>query len=155
MTALRVATILCVCLLVSAQAADNSDLDATFPKDTLVISADAYTCWFFEIYVATTNGQRSRGLMHVRQLPEFSGMIFIYREARILSMWMKNTYIPLDMLFIRGDGSVASIATDTTPMSLDSIASGENVNMVLELNAGTTEKLGIGTDSRILFTHLD
>ena len=142
-------------VLLSGQSAEDGNLDSAFGKDTLIISADEHACWFFEIYVARTSAQRSRGLMHVRDLPEFTGMIFIYSPARILSMWMKNTYIPLDMLFIRGDGTIASIATHTTPLSLESIASDEPVNMVLELNAGVTTKLSIGTNSRIVFTNLE
>lgn len=93
--------------------------------------------------------------MHVRDLPEFTGMIFVYREAGMRSMWMKNTYIPLDILFIRGDGSVANIVENTVPQTLDSIASIEPVNFVLELNAGVTEKLGIGTESHIVFTEIE
>jgi uncharacterized membrane protein (UPF0127 family) len=153
MTVLRVIAILGCSLLLSGQSAEDGDLDSAFRKDTLIVSADKYACWLFDIYIASSNAQRSRGLMHVRDLPEFTGMIFIYGQARILSMWMKNTYIPLDMLFIRGDGTVASIATHTTPLSLESVTSGEPVNMVLELNAGLTEKLGIGTESRIVFSN--
>ena len=96
-----------------------------------------------------------RGLMHVRSLPEFTGMIFIYRQAGIRSMWMKNTYIPLDMLFIRGDGSVASVIENTTPLSLESRRSAEPVNFVLELNGGMAARLDIGEQSRIVFTNLD
>jgi uncharacterized membrane protein (UPF0127 family) len=155
MTLLRITAILGLGLLLSGQSAEDGDLDSAFRKDTLIISADQHTCWFFDIYIASNSAQRSRGLMHVRDLPEFTGMIFIYSPARILSMWMKNTYISLDMLFIRGDGTVASIATNTTPLSLESVASVEPVNMVLELNAGVTEKLGIGTESRIVFTNME
>ena len=68
---------------------------------------------------------------------------------------MKNTYIPLDMLFIRGDGSVASVIENTTPLSLESRRSEEPVNFVLELNAGMAARLDIGEQSRIVFTNLD
>jgi len=83
------------------------------------------------------------------------GMIFVYRQADIHSMWMKNTYIPLDMLFIRGDGTISSVSANTVPLTLDSVGSIEPVNFVLELNAGVTAKHGIGTESRIIFTNLD
>ena len=158
MTLLRVVLILTAWLLLSAQTGDSGfsdSLDDAFTRDTLVLSADEHACWFFDVYVASNRAQQMRGLMHVRDLPEFTGMIFIYREARIRSMWMKNTYLPLDMLFIRGDGTVASVIANTTPHSLESRSSEEPVNFVLELNAGVAEKLKLGSNSRIVFTHLE
>lgn len=151
----RIVVIVTSALLLSAQTAEEGTLDEAFGKDVLVISADEHACWKFDVYVASTRAQSMRGLMHVRELPEFTGMIFIYREAGVRSMWMKNTYIPLDMLFIRGDGKVSSVATHTTPLSLESVSAIEPVNFVLELNAGVTEKLTIGPESRIIFTSID
>ena len=87
--------------------------------------------------------------MHVRQMPEFTGMLFVYRDTNIHSMWMKNTFIPLDILFVRADGTVSSIAYDTEPQSLQSIAALEPVRYVLELNAGVAEKLSIDKYSRL------
>jgi len=155
MTLLRITAIVFLGLLLSGQASQDSDLDSAFSRDTLIISADQHACYFFDIYVASSRAQQMRGLMNVRELPEMSGMIFVYRRAEIHSMWMKNTYIPLDMLFIRGDGTVSSVAADTVPLTLDSVASIEPVNYVLELNAGVTAKLGIGTESQIIFTYLE
>lgn len=155
MTLLRIIAIICVGFLLSGQTSEDGDLDAAFGTDTLIISADEHACYFFDIYVASTREQQMRGLMHVRDLPEFTGMIFVYRQAGIRSMWMKNTYIPLDMLFIRGDGTISSVVADTVPLTLDSVAATEPVNFVLELNAGVTAKLGIGTESRIVFTNLE
>ena len=151
----HVSVIVCLAFLLSGQQQASDDLDTAFGKDTLIISANESACWFFDIYVASNRSQQMRGLMHVRELPEFTGMIFVYRQAGIRSMWMKNTYIPLDMLFIRGDGVVSSVAANTTPHSLESVASVEPVNFVLELNSGMAERLGIGEGSRIIFTHLD
>ena len=155
MKLLRVTLTVCLALLLSAQSYDMNDLGEAFGRDTLIISADAHACWYFDMFVASSSDQQRRGLMFVREMPEFTGMIFIYRQARIRSMWMKNTYIPLDMLFIRGDGGVSSVAANTTPHSLDSVASNEPVNFVVELNAGMAARLGIGTESRIVFTHLE
>lgn len=158
MMALRLAGIALAWLLLTGQTGDSGfddTLDDAFGKDTLIISADRHACWFFDIYVASNRAQQMRGLMHVRELPDFTGMIFIYSQAGIRSMWMKNTYISLDMLFIRGDGTVASVIANTTPLSLESQRSTESVNFVLELNAGMTERLDIGTESRIVFTNLD
>lgn len=158
MKLVRIAGVLSAWLLLSAQAGDSgfSDtLDEAFGRDTLVISADEYACWFFDVYVASDRAQQMRGLMHVRDLPEFTGMIFIYRQAGVRSMWMKNTYIPLDMVFIRGDGSVSSVIANTTPLSLESRSAVEPVNYVLELNAGVTARLRIGAMSRIVFTNIE
>ncbi|HEX2138826.1 MAG TPA: DUF192 domain-containing protein, partial [Woeseiaceae bacterium] len=104
-------------------------------------------CYRFDVYLAETSAQHRRGLMFVRDLPRLTGMLFVYPESAMRSMWMKNTYIPLDMLFIRADGVVSSIARDTEPLSLASIPSEEPIRYVLELNAGVTEELGIGPGS--------
>ena len=158
MKLLRIIGILATGFLLSGQTTESGfadSLDEAFSRETLVISADEHACWVFDVYIASTQPQQMRGLMHVRDLPEFTGMIFIYRQAGIRSMWMKNTFIPLDMVFIRGDGTVANVIAHTTPQSLESQRSIEPVNFVLELNAGVTGKLRIGTESHILFTHLE
>ena len=126
----------------------NDELDRRFGKDVLIIEASAHGCHRFDIYVAADNTQKSRGLMFVRNLPATTGMLFIY-DNQPASMWMKNTFIPLDILFIRRDGTVSSIAENTEPQSLRSIRSIEPISFVLELNAGTTERLGIDNNSRI------
>jgi uncharacterized membrane protein (UPF0127 family) len=151
MKTIRIISILCIAFSLSGQSSEDDSLDATFEKDVLVISASEHACYRFDIYVATTRAQQARGLMYVRYLPDSTGMLFVYRQARVLSMWMKNTYIPLDILFIRADGSIANIETNTVPLSLDSIAAIEPLNFALELNAGVTERLRIDTDSHVLF----
>ena len=93
--------------------------------------------------------------MFVRDLPPWSGMVFRYQQPAILSMWMKNTYIPLDILFARADGSVSSVQTDTEPLSLKPISAIEPVSYVLELNAGTAARLGIGQGSRLILDQPD
>ena len=140
---------------VAAQDYSMSDLEQAFDKTSLVISGTEHACYQFETFVARNNAQRARGLMFVREMPEFTGMLFIYDRPANLSMWMKNTYIPLDILFFSMNGEIANIARDTVPLTLDSISSAERVTYVLELNAGVTRKLGIDADSRVIFTHLD
>ena len=136
-------------LLWSGSAVGQDDLDAAFAKDVLVIHASKHACHRLDIYIAATDEQRSRGLMHVRNMPESTGMLFLYDYDARLSMWMKNTFIPLDIVFVRADGSVSSIAYNTEPLSLRSIAALEPVRFVLELNAGVAEKLSIDQYSRI------
>ena len=151
MKSIRVVSILCIGLILSGQSSEDESLDAAFEKDVLVITASEHACYKFDIYIATTGAQQTRGLMHVRYMPDSTGMLFVYRQPRVLSMWMKNTYMPLDILFIRADGSIANIETHTEPLSLESISAIEPLNFVLELNAGVTERLGIDTDSRVHF----
>ena len=136
-------------LLVCGLSLAQDDLDDAFAKGVLIIHASDHACHRLDIYVAANNEQRSRGLMHVRELPESTGMLFLYDRDALLSMWMKNTYIPLDILFVRADGTVSSIAYDTEPLSLQSIAALEPVRYVLELNAGVAEKLSIDQYSRL------
>ena len=117
----------------------------------LTVISDDGTSYDFRVYLATDFDQQRRGLMFVRKLPEDTGMFFIYENEGIRSMWMKNTYIPLDMVFARGDGSVTNVVTDTVPQTLDSHTSTEPARFVLELNAGTARRLGIGKRSRLVW----
>lgn len=137
--------------LTMSPAVANEELDAAFEKDTLIVEASKFACHRFDVYIAANNSQRARGLMHVRNLPSTTGMLFVYRDARIISMWMKNTYISLDMVFARADGTVATVAHDTEPLSLRSVTSNEPVSFVLELNAGTAARLWIDEDSKLFW----
>jgi uncharacterized membrane protein (UPF0127 family) len=96
-----------------------------------------------EVEVAQTDAERTTGLMYRKSLPDHHGMLFDFQVDQPVYMWMKNTYIPLDMLFIRSDGTIARIATMTTPLSTETIASGEPVRAVVEIAGGTAKKLGI------------
>lgn len=129
----------------------NEELDATFGKDVLIIEASAFACHRFDVYIAANNSQRSRGLMFVRDLPQSTGMLFVYDGSGLVSMWMKNTFIPLDMVFARRDGTISSVVRNTEPQSLRTIASFEPVTFVLELNAGITERLFIDESSRLFW----
>jgi len=136
-------------LMASGLALADEALDAFFPKSSIVISASANACYRFDIHVAINDQQRQRGLMHVRHMDPWRGMLFVYPDSDLYSMWMKNTFIPLDMLFIRKDGTISSIARDTEPQSLKSVRSTGNVSYVLELNAGTSDRLGISAGDRM------
>jgi hypothetical protein len=109
----------------------------------------------FAIELAVTNDERARGLMFRKELPEGRGMLFDFKPDQEVAMWMKNTYVSLDMIFIRGDGRILRIAENTTPLSENIISSGGNVRGVLEVVAGTAKKLGIAPGDRVahpLFT---
>ncbi len=97
----------------------------------------------FSVQLADTAEKQQHGLMYIQSLPQNEGMLFNYPDEQPRSMWMKNTYIPLDMLFIRGNGTIANIARSTMPHSLTSIGSEGNAKAVLEINGGLTDELNI------------
>jgi uncharacterized membrane protein (UPF0127 family) len=103
----------------------------------------------FEVEVARNDADRQQGLMFRRSLAPDRGMLFDFARREPVSMWMKNTYISLDMLFIRADGTVARVAENTEPLSTRVIESGEPVLGVLELAAGTARRLGIKQGDRV------
>ncbi len=127
------------------------DLDEHFGFGSLTVVNDAGEHLEFDVYLATDLDQQRRGLMFVRSMPERTGMLFIYEGEDRRSMWMKNTYISLDMVFARADGTVTNVITNTIPHLLVSNISTEPAQYVLELNAGTAHRLGIGRDSRLLW----
>ena len=138
-------------LLAAWPAFGNEELDQRFRKDVLIIEASRHACYRFDVYIAETDAQRSRGLMFVRSMPETTGMLFFYPGDRVASMWMKNTFIPLDIVFARTDGTVTNVISDTEPQSLRSLASSEPVAFVLELNAGVAARLQIDARSRLVW----
>jgi uncharacterized membrane protein (UPF0127 family) len=103
----------------------------------------------FEVEVMRTDEDRAKGLMFRRYMPENRGMLFDFKAPQPVFMWMKNTYIPLDMVFIRKDGTIARIAEETEPLSTRTIASGEDVLAVLELNGGAAQKAGIKAGDKV------
>lgn len=156
------ALLACACILLAAcspQPAVSTgtvpELDGAFGFSALDIVNDNGETLTFDVYLATTPEQQRRGLMYIRELPAKTGMLFVYRDDGYHSMWMKNTYVPLDMIFARSDGTVSSIIADTVPLTLKSQASIEPVRYVLELNAGTARRLAIGSASRLLWDGAD
>jgi len=103
----------------------------------------------FQVEVARDDATRAQGLMYRRSMPANQGMLFDFARVQPVSMWMQNTYLSLDMLFIRPDGSIARVAENAEPLSTRTIPSGEPVLAVLELNAGTAARLGIKAGDRI------
>jgi uncharacterized membrane protein (UPF0127 family) len=101
------------------------------------------------VEVADTDSERSMGLMFRRSIGDDEGMIFIYPRDEPISMWMKNTYISLDMIFVRSDGTIHRIASDTEPFSEQTISSGENVRAVIEMKAGSAKRLGIKSGDKV------
>jgi uncharacterized membrane protein (UPF0127 family) len=103
----------------------------------------------FSVEVMRTPEEKAKGLMYRRELAEGRGMLFDFTPEQPVSMWMKNTYLPLDMIFIKADGRIARIAENTTPESEAIIPSGSPVRGVLEVIAGTAKKYGIAAGDRV------
>lgn len=139
----------------ASETSTGSGLDTFFERDELQVIANDGSRQAFDVYLATNPEQQRRGLMFVRELPERTGMLFIYDEAGMRSMWMKNTYISLDIVFARADGTVSSVIADTQPRSLTSLSAIEPVTYVLELNAGVARRYNIGPGSRLIREPID
>ena len=103
----------------------------------------------YQVEVAATDAERSRGLMFRKSLQEDGGMLFFFRPAREVAMWMKNTLLPLDMLFIDAGGRIVKIAANTVPRSTDHILSEYRILAVLELNAGQAVRRGIKVGDKV------
>jgi uncharacterized membrane protein (UPF0127 family) len=136
--------------LVAAPQPDAGQLDKLFERSTLQIATSDPELHTFKVWIADNNSRRERGLMFVRQLDADAGMLFIYDSPQSISMWMKNTKIPLDMLFVAGNGRVMRVVENTQPESLKTIDSGSDVIGVVELNAGTAAKLHIKAGARVI-----
>lgn len=120
---------------------------------TLVLKTDSGP-HSFNIEIATTNGERALGLMYRRELPEDAGMLFLYDPPQPITMWMRNTILPLDMIFISTDGKVHRIESHTEPFSTEVISSDGTVQGVLEVNAGAAAKIGLKAGDEVAFPGL-
>jgi len=103
----------------------------------------------FSVEMATTEDEKTTGLMYRKELADGKGMLFDFSPEQQVSMWMKNTYISLDMIFIRADGRILRIAENTEPLSTKIISSGGLAKGVLEVIAGTAQKYGIQPGDRV------
>ena len=103
----------------------------------------------FTVEVARSPDEQAQGLMFRTSLAADEGMIFPFPRPRVASFWMRNTLIPLDMIFIRADGTIARIAANTVPHSEESVSSGEPVAAVLEIKGGRSAELGLSEGDRV------
>lgn len=122
-----------------------------FARDTLTIERREGRDTF-QVWLARTPTEQQQGLMWIRELPRDHGMLFLLDTPRDMDMWMKNTYVSLDMVFFDTDGRISHIHRNATPLSEDIISSRGTVAGVLELLAGETERRGIRPGDRILLT---
>ena len=133
---------------VLAQTGPLEDL-AAFPRNKLEISDGKKVKLTFDVWLADSPSRQAQGLMFVRALADMRGMLFVHEKPMPISMWMKNTYIPLDMVFIDEHGRIQQIVEQATPHSLDIIRSKDPALAVLEIAGGEAKRLGLHTGQHV------
>jgi len=144
---------LTACWLAGAAAEVGSDterLNSIFERSTLKIATPDARLHTFNVWVAADEEHRQLGLMYVRKMDENAGMLFVYPEPFKIGMWMKNTFLSLDMLFVNSKGKIVQVVERTTPQSLKTISTTTEVLGVIELNAGTAERLHIKPGAQVM-----
>ena len=133
----------------SARAIEARPL-ATFPRERIAVETRSARRLVFEAWRADTDETRAQGLMFVQALDPSQAMIFIYDPPQQVAMWMKNTYVPLDMLFADRAGCIVKVAANAQPLSLETILVESAVGYVVEIKAGTAAQHGIARGDRIV-----
>jgi len=141
------------CTATPANAGFNPAQLRDFPRDTLTVQRSEGRD-LFQIWVAETSAQQQQGLMWIQQLPRDYGMLFLLPEPRPMDMWMKNTYVPLDMLFFDTSGRIIHIHERAVPQSEAIISSGAEVAGVVEILAGEAKRRGIQVGDQLLSRRL-
>jgi uncharacterized membrane protein (UPF0127 family) len=141
-----------VLLLLMALATWPSAAQSGAEKLTITTKSGVFS---FLVEVMRTEAERETGLMFRRYLPADRGMLFDFKVEEPVMMWMKNTYLPLDMIFLSRSGVVKTVAENAEPMSETIIPSGGNVFAVLEVNAGTAARIGIKAGDRVVHPIFD
>jgi len=123
---------------------------SSFPREKIAVETRSARRHVFEAWRADTDRMLAQGLMFVKSLRPDQAMIFVYQPPQHVAMWMKNTLIPLDMLFVDEYGCVVKVQRDARPGSLDTIQSGEVVELVVELAGGAAKTLGLAVGDRVV-----
>lgn len=124
--------------------------DVTFERGLVQLRSRFGGAYAFDVEIATTPEQQSLGLMYRTELAAKTGMLFVYKPPRRIAMWMKNTHIPLDMLFINRKGTVFYIFSNAVPLSEELIPAPADAAFVLEVPAGTVKALGLEVGDRLV-----
>ena len=150
----RSAWVFALLMATGAAVADTSPEPlSAFPQSLLAIRTAAGKVVNFKIWDADSPRRQEQGLMFVREMDDHAGMLFKFPTSDILSMWMKNTYLSLDLLFINDDGRIDYIAARATPLALDIISAPKPERAVLELKGGASELFGIKVGDRVIHKH--
>jgi len=134
--------------VLAAGAALAQDAEIKFKRSSLVVETGARAIKF-DVELALNDVERSRGLMFRDKLGPYEGMLFDFHQEAPVSFWMKNTLIPLDMVFIGGDGTVRHVHANAVPLSTEAVASQFPVRAVLEINGGSAKLLGIKPGDKV------
>jgi uncharacterized membrane protein (UPF0127 family) len=134
--------------MLAATAACSQDSEIRYDRSSLVIVAGSREIKF-DVEMALTEPQREHGLMFREKLEPYEGMLFDFYHEQQVSFWMKNTLIPLDMIFIAGDGTIRYVYANAKPLSTDTIPSQYPVRAVLEISGGTAGLLGIKPGDKV------
>jgi uncharacterized membrane protein (UPF0127 family) len=121
-----------------------------FPRERIAIETRSARRFVFDAWLADSDDTRAQGLMFVQSIEPTQAMIFVYDTPQGVSMWMKNTYIPLDMLFADEAGCIVKVAANAKPLSLETIATQTPVAIVVEIKGGTAAEHGIGVGDRVV-----
>ncbi len=135
-------------LALAASTACGQGNDIVFKRSSLVIVTGNREIKF-NVEMATNDAERERGLMFRKELGPYEGMLFDFYREMPVSFWMKNTLIPLDMVFIAGDGTIRSVHANAVPLSTETIPSEYPVRAVLEINGGSARLLGIKSGDKV------
>jgi uncharacterized protein len=150
------ALVMCACAVFGGYAAPAQDAApeplSAFPQSLLAIRTTAGKVVNFKIWTADSPRREEQGLMFVHEMDEHAGMLFVFPGNRQPTMWMKNTYISLDLLFINEHGRIEYIASQAKPLSLDIIQSPKPSLAVLELKGGASALLGIKIGDTVVYS---
>jgi uncharacterized membrane protein (UPF0127 family) len=149
----RLVSLVALALLASTTLIARADVPiedlARFPKSAVTIEAAGGGRYTYRVWVADTEARQRQGLMFVRDLPADQGMLFVHSPPRPSAFWMKNTYIPLDLLFVDARGKIMRIFPSATPLSLEPLGVDAPVRAVLELRGGEAARRGIRAGDRL------
>jgi uncharacterized membrane protein (UPF0127 family) len=141
--------VLCFSVFLAAAPGPANALEQ-FQRSSLTVETAAGGRFRFDVEVALTPAQQAQGLMFREKMEPDAGMLFVYDQVQPAAFWMKNTLIPLDMLFIALDGRIVNIHERAVPQSLDAVRSAAPVKAILELNGGMSARLGIRPGDRVV-----
>jgi len=151
-TAIVAAMLMLASVTPAAAAAGNDaqQLDKAFSRSSLQIATSDGKLHKIDVWIADNDTRRMRGLMFVDDLADDAGMLFVYPESQEVGIWMKNTPLSLDILFVNADGRVHRIAENAKPQSTETMSSNGDVLAVIELKAGTAARLKIRPGAQVI-----
>lgn len=149
---MRIQVLLLTCALAFPACARTAESGTARAEVTVVTAVGERHV--FQVEIAESSSERRRGLMFREHLPPSHGMLFLYQPVQRVSIWMKNTLLPLDIMFIDAQGRIARIEHNAVPLSTRPMSSGVAVRAVLEINGGMAESLHLAPGDRVIYTPL-